>query len=109
MPSRCVPVALCWGLEERVKNASLKRSTAKAIEAAVNEGHREMGAKAAALCTRLADLRRQERLLQREKQKVEAQLNALMEEAGDVELETPAGTLRRLFNEGGQPEFILKV
>lgn len=97
------------GLEERVKKASFKRSTARAIEAAVNEGHKEMGAKAAALCARLVDLRRQERLIHQEKQKVEAQLNVLMEEAGDVELETPAGTLRRLFSEGGQPEFILKV
>ena len=97
------------GLEGRAQKTSLKRATARAIEASVNEGHQEMGKKAAALCAKLADLRRQERWLQQETRKVEAQLGALMDEAGDAELETPAGVLRRLVGDDGRPEYILKV
>jgi RNA-directed DNA polymerase len=97
------------GLEGRVQKAALKRSTAKALRDSMNEGRKEMGEKAAALCARLADLRRQERLIQQEKIKIEAQLNELLDEAGDGVLETAAGVLRRSRDEQGNTRFLLEV
>lgn len=97
------------GLEGRVQKATLKRSVAKSVLDAMNAGRKDMGDKAAALCTRLADARRQVRLLQQEMEKLEEQLGALLDEAGEGALETPAGTLRRVLDESGRARFVLEV
>ncbi|MCS6900461.1 MAG: reverse transcriptase domain-containing protein [Myxococcales bacterium] len=97
------------GLEDRSRKAALKKSTAKALRDSMNEGRKEMGNKAAALCARLADLRRQERLVRQEQQKIEAQLHELLDEAGDGVLETSAGVLRRSVDEQGNARFFLEV
>jgi regulator of replication initiation timing len=76
---------------------------------AMNAGRKDMGDKAAALCTRLADTRRQIRLLTQQLGELETQLGSLLDEAGEGVLETPAGTLRKLLDEAGRPRFILEV
>jgi len=97
------------GLEGRVQKAALKRSAAKAVVEAMNAGHKDLGDRAAALCTRLADVRRQGRLLQQEQARIEEQLGSLLDEAGGATLETPAGALRRVVCEDGRVRFILEV
>jgi len=97
------------GLEGRVQKATLKRSAAKTLMDSINAGHKDLGDKAAALCTRLADLRRQQRLLVQEVERAEQQLGELIDEVGAIPLETPAGTLRRLVDEQGHARFILEV
>lgn len=97
------------GLEGRVQKATLKRTAAKAVLDAMNAGRKDMGDKAAALCTRLADARRQVRLLSQQMAEMEDQLASLIDEAGEGALETPAGTLRKLVDESGRSRFILEV
>jgi hypothetical protein len=74
----------------------------------MNEGRRELGARAAALCARLSDLRRQARLLAKTITSVELELEAIVDEAGDTPLDTPAGTLRRVVDGDGR-RFVLEV
>ena len=96
------------GLTGRVKEAAARGGTAKAAVEAMTEGRKELGVKAAALCARLTDLRRQQRVLVRAVASVEGELDALMDEAGDTVLETPSGVLRRV-TEGGTRRFVLEV
>lgn len=96
------------GMEQRVKDAATRGGLARAAVAAMNEGRKELGAKAVALCTRLADLRRQAKALERAITAAEAELDAVLDEAGDEPLETPSGTLRRV-TEGGVRRFVLEV
>ena len=96
------------GRGERVRDAAAKGGMARAAMAAMSEGRKELGAKAAALCARLSDLRRQSRLLERTIAGVEAELDGLLDEAGDAPLETPSGTLRRV-EEKGVLRFVLEV
>lgn len=96
------------GLGARVKEAAARGGVAKAAVEAMNEGRKELGAKASALCARLADLKRQRKVLDRVIASVEADLDALLDEAGDTELETPSGTLKRV-TEGGARRFVLEV
>lgn len=95
-------------LASRVKDAAARGGLARAAVASMNEGRRELGAKAAALCARLADLRRQRRVVDRAIEAAEAELDAVVDEAGDEALETPNGTLRRV-TEGGARRFVLEV
>lgn len=74
----------------------------------MNQGRKELGTRAAALCTRLADLRRQVRLVEKTIAGVEAELDVLLEEAGETALETPAGTLRKIVDNGVR-RFVLEV
>ncbi len=96
------------GLGERVRDAASRGGLARAAVAAMNEGRKDLGARAAALCARLSDLRRQIRVVEKSISGIEAELDAIVEEAGDTPLETPAGTLRRVV-EGGGRRFILEV
>jgi group II intron reverse transcriptase/maturase len=96
------------GLGERVRDAARQGGLARAAIATMNEGRRELGARAAALCARLSDLRRQARLLARTIADVEQELDAIVDEAGDAPLETPAGSLRRIVD-GGERRFVLEV
>jgi len=96
------------GLAERVREAASRGGVARAAMAAMNEGRKELGAKAAALCARLAELRRQIKLLEKTVSSVEGELDAVVEEAGDTPLETPSGTLRRVESEGRR-RFVLEV
>ncbi|MCS6912336.1 MAG: reverse transcriptase domain-containing protein [Myxococcales bacterium] len=96
------------GLSERVQAAAARGGLARAAMAAMNEGRKELGQKASALCARLADLRRQARMLERTIASVEGELDAVLDEAGDEALETPSGVLRRV-REGGVRRFILEV
>lgn len=91
-----------------MKEAAARGGTAKAAVEAMTEGRKELGVKAAALCARLTDLRRQQRVLVRAVASVEGELDALMDEAGDTVLETPSGVLRRV-TEGGARRFVLEV
>ncbi len=96
------------GLESRVKEVAARGGLAKAAVEAMNEGRKELGAKASALCARLADLRRQRKVLERAIASVESDLDALLDEVGDAELETPSGTLKRV-TENGVRRFVLEV
>ncbi len=96
------------GLADRVLEAAAKGGIARAAVAAMNEGRKELGTKAAALCNRLSDLRRQVRAVEKTITSVEAEIDLVIEEAGDSPLETPAGTLRRVI-EGGVRRFVLEV
>jgi hypothetical protein len=96
------------GLEDRVRAAAERGGIARAVVAAMNEGRKELGAKASALCARLADLRRQVRVVERAIESAEKELDAIVEEAGDTPLETPSGTLRRVV-ENGKRRFVLEV
>lgn len=96
------------GMGERVRDAAAKGGMARAAMAAMNEGRKELGAKAAALCARLSDLRRQARVLEKTIASVEAELDGVLDEAGDAPLETPSGTLRRV-EESGVRRFVLEV
>lgn len=96
------------GLGERVREAAARGGVARAALAAMNEGRKELGARAAALCARLADLRRQQRVLEKTARGVEAELDGLLEEVGDAQLETPSGTLRRVEMDGVR-KFVLEV
>lgn len=95
------------GLAERVRAAAQKGGLARAAVATMNEGRRELGARAAALCARLSDLRRQARLLGKTIASVEQELEAIVDEAGDTPLDTPAGTLRRVVDGNGR-RFVLE-
>lgn len=95
-------------LATRVKDAAARGGLAKAAVASMNEGRRELGAKAAALCARLADLRRQRRVVDRAITGAETELDAVLDEASDEALETPNGTLRRIV-EHGTRRFVLEV
>ena len=96
------------GLGDRVRQAAARGGVARAAAAAMNEGRKELGAKAAALCARLSDLRRQVRMLEKAIGGVETELDVIVEEAGDTPLETPSGTLRRV-DEAGARRFVLEV
>lgn len=96
------------GMELRVKEAAARGGIARAAIESMNEGRRELGAKAAALCTRLTDLRRQQRALAKTVETVEHELDAVMDEAGDTPLDTPSGTLRRVSEQGAR-RFVLDV
>ncbi len=96
------------GMGEKVREVATRAGLARAAVAAMNEGRKELGTKAAALCARLADLRRQVRVLERVIAGVEGELDVLVEEAGESPLETPSGTLVRV-TEGGTRHFVLKV
>lgn len=96
------------GMSDRVKEAASRGGVARAAMAAMNEGRKELGVKGAALCARLADLRRQARVLDKTITGVEDELGALVDEAGDTPIETPSGTLRRVM-EGGRRRFVLEV
>lgn len=96
------------GMGERVRDAAAKGGMARAAMAAMNEGRKELGAKAAALCARLSDLRRQARVLEKTIAGVETELDGVLDEAGDAPLETPSGTLRRV-EEKGVRRFVLEV
>ncbi len=96
------------GMDQRVREAASRGGLAQAALAAMNEGRKELGGKAAAFCARLADMRRQARVLERNIAAVESELDALLDEAGDTPLETPSGTLRRV-TENGKRRFILDV
>jgi|GEM_PF-1127023 len=96
------------GLSERVREAAARGGLARAALAAMNEGRKEMGARAAALCARLADLRRQQRVIEKTIRGVEQELDGILEEAGEAQLETPSGTLRRVEVDGVR-KFILEV
>ena len=96
------------GLAERVRDAASRGGVARAAQAAMNEGRKELGARAAALCARLADLRRQARAVERSVASTESQLDQIIGEAGDVPIETPAGTLRSVV-ENGVRRFVLDV
>ena len=96
------------GLADRVHDAAAKGGLARAAVAAMNEGRKDLGAKAAALCNRLSELRRQARVVEKTIAGVEAEIDLVIEEAGDTPLETPAGTLRRVV-EGGLRRFVLEV
>lgn len=96
------------GMGEKVREVATRAGLARAAVAAMNEGRKELGTKASALCARLADLRRQVRVLERAIAGVEGELDVLVEEAGDSPLETPSGTLVRV-TEGGTRHFVLKV
>jgi hypothetical protein len=96
------------GLSERVREAASRGGLARATMAAMNEGRKELGARAAALCARLADLRRQQRLLDKTMRGLEQELDGILEEAGEAELETPGGTLRRVVTDGTR-RFVLEV
>lgn len=95
-------------LATRVKDAAAHGGLAKAAVETMNEGRRELGAKAAALCARLADLRRQRRVVERAIAAAEGELDAVLNEAGDEALETPNGTLKRV-TEAGVRRFVLEV
>lgn len=96
------------GLGDRVRAAAGRGGIARAVVAAMNEGRKELGAKASALCARLADLRRQARVVERAIESAEKELDAIVEEAGDTPLETPSGTLKRVV-ENGKRRFVLEV
>ncbi|MFO0651471.1 MAG: hypothetical protein U0326_34935 [Polyangiales bacterium] len=96
------------GLADRVRDSAERGGLARAAVAAMNEGRKELGAKASALCARLTDLRRQGRVIERTIASVESELDAVLDEAGDAPLETPSGTLRRVV-EGGARRFVLDV
>lgn len=96
------------GLSERVREVAARGGLARAAVASMNEGRKELGAKAAALCARLSDLRRQVKILDKTIAHVEEELDALVSEAGETPLETPSGTLRR-FVEDGRRRFVLEV
>lgn len=96
------------GLGERVRDAASRGGLARAAQAQMNEGRKELGARAAALCARLADLRRQARAVERTLASIETQLDQICDEAGVEPIETPAGTLRRVV-ENGQRRFVLEV
>ena len=96
------------GLGERVREAASRGGLARAATAAMNEGRKELGARAAALCLRLADMRRQQRVIEKAMRGIEEELNGLLEEVGDAELETPGGTLRRVEVHGVR-KFVLEV
>ncbi len=96
------------GLEDRVREAASRGGVARAALAAMNEGRKEMGARAAALCARLSELRRQAKTLEKTIAEVERDLDALVDEAGDEPLETPGGTLRRVMD-GTRRKFVLDV
>jgi hypothetical protein len=96
------------GMELRVKEAAARGGLARAAIESMNEGRRELGARAAALCTRLTDLRRQQRALAKTLEAVEHELDVVMDEAGDTPLDTPSGTLRRV-SEQGVRRFVLDV
>lgn len=96
------------GMGERVKEAASRGGLARAALAAMNEGRKELGAKASALCARLTELRRNARLLEKSIAGVEAELDAVLDEAGDAPLETPSGTLLRV-TENGVRRFVLEV
>lgn len=98
------------GLEDRVRTAKQPRNAvARAALSAVNAGRKEFADKAAILCARMADLRRQIALQQGALAELEHKLSLLCEEAGDEPLETPAGRLRRVVEEGGRVRFVLEV
>lgn len=96
------------GLDERVREAASRGGLARAAMAAMNEGRKELGAKAAALCNRLSELRRQRRLIEKAIADVEQELDGVITEAGEDALETPAGTLRRTEQDGVR-RFVLEV
>jgi hypothetical protein len=96
------------GMGERVREAASRGGLARAALAAMNEGRKELGAKASALCARLTELRRNARLLERSIAGVEAELDAVLDEAGEAPLETPSGTLMRV-TENGVRRFVLEV
>ncbi len=96
------------GLSDRVRAAAAKGGLAKAALASMNEGRKEMGAKAAALCQRVADLKRQTRVLEKTLAGVEKELDDLLEEAGEEPLETPSGTLRKVTVDGVR-RFVIEV
>lgn len=96
------------GMELRVKEAAARGGIARAAIESMNEGRRELGAKASALCTRLTDLRRQQKALAKTLEAVEHELDVVMDEAGDTPLDTPSGALRRV-NEQGVRRFVLDV
>ncbi len=96
------------GLEDRVRDASSRGGIARAALAAMNEGRKELGARASALCARLADLRRQQKGLAKTIESVERELDLVLDEAGDTALDTPSGTLRRV-DDNGTRRFVLDV
>jgi len=96
------------GLAERVREVASRGGLARAALEAMNKGRKELGARASALCARLADLRRQVRVLERTIAEVENELDEIVAEAGDTPLETPSGTLERVV-EGDTRRFILRV
>lgn len=75
----------------------------------MNEGRKELGTKASALCARLVDLRRQGRVIEKTIAGVESELDALLDEVGEAVLETPSGTLRRVTDDKGVRRFVLEV
>lgn len=96
------------GLEERVRRASERGGLARAAQQAMNAGHKDIGARAAALAARLADLRRQARALDRSIATAEVQLDAMLDQAGGEPIETPSGTLRRIVD-GEVRRFIVEI
>jgi len=97
------------GLGERVRQAAQRGGLARAAQAQMNEGRKDLGARAAALCARLADLRRQARAVERTVAAVEKQLDEICDEAGEELLETPAGSLRRVVVDNDRRRFVLEV
>jgi hypothetical protein len=95
-------------MSDRVHDAASRGGVARAAVVAMNEGRKELGAKAAALCARLADLRRQARTVEKTIVSVEQELDLVVEKAGDSPLETPSGTLHRVV-EAGARRFVLEV
>lgn len=96
------------GLADRVHEAAVRGGIARSALAGMNEGHKDLGARAAALCARLSDLRRQARVVERSIAAAESELDTIVGEAGDGAVETPAGTLRRIDGNGGR-RFVLEV
>lgn len=96
------------GLGDRVRDAAGRGGRRRAAVARERDAGTDRGARASALVTRLADLRRQTRILGRKIEQLEAELDALLDEAGGEALETPSGTLRRLVDECGR-RFVLEV
>lgn len=97
------------GLSERVRETASRGGIARAALAAMNEGRKELGTKASALCARLVDLRRQGRVIEKTIAGVESELDALLDEVGEAVLETPSGTLRRVTDDKGVRRFVLEV
>jgi hypothetical protein len=96
------------GLAERVRGAASRGGQARSARAEEQREREEVGARAAALCTRLSDLRRQARAVDRTVTTIEGQLDRLLEDAGADHLDTPSGRLRRVI-ENGVRRFVIEV
>jgi RNA-directed DNA polymerase len=96
------------GLADRVREAASKGGLARAALAAMNEGRKELGMRAAALCARVAELRRQATQVEKQIARAEEELDAIVGEAGEEPLQTPAGTLLRVHRDGKR-RFMLEV